>query len=122
MSSEDEDTRSRFPEVLGQFVFDGELSFSDLTVLGKPVYVRRVSGHQYALHFNAQFESWWIGDFVGDATPLLKQASPDRDHKCPAANSHQETSWSSQHHLINDDSQTFTSRWVADTTLVIGCW
>ena len=57
VSSEDEDTRSRFPEVLGQFVFDGELSFSDLTVLGKPVYVRRVSGHQYALNFNAQFES-----------------------------------------------------------------
>ena len=120
MSSEDEDTRSRFPEVLGQYVFDGQLSFSDLSVVGKPVYVRRVGSHQYALHFNAQYESWWIGDFVGDSTPLLKQVTGR--HKCPADTGHQETSWGSQHHLVNDDSQTFTSRWVVDTTLVIGCW
>ena len=84
----------RFPEVLGQYVFDGELSFSDLSVLGKPVYVRRVGGHAYTLHFNAQYEAWWIGDFVGDNTPLLKQAQIDS--KCPADEGHRSTRWSSQ--------------------------
>jgi len=121
VSTEDPDTMSRFPEVLGQYVFDGELSFSDLSVLGKPVYVRRVGGHTYSMHFNAQLETWWLGDFVGDSTPLLKQAVKAVE-VCPADNDQVLTAWSSQHQLVNDDSQTTTTRWVADTPLYIHCW
>ena len=62
------------------------------------------------MHFNAQLETWWLGDFVGDSTPLLKQAVKAVE-VCPADNDQVLTAWSSQHQLVNDDSQTTTTRY-----------
>ena len=95
-------------DIAGDYIFKGTLSFSDWSVLGKPVYERFTSSSQYSLFYNSEVESWWLGDNISTQSPLIK-CQDGTDLVCPADHDH---IWS---------RRTEDGSWVQDPSITLQC-